>query len=470
MKKKVLLVNTNTEKVPYPVPPLGLSLVARSIEKSFDVTLFDAAGHKEEELGEWISRINPDYIGMSIRNIDNTVMGRQVYYIPDIIKKYIRIAQSHKTSTLILGGSGFSIFPGEILESTGVEYGVIGEGESAFRQLLEALEEGKDVDGIRGVICLKNKQYKVNAPEFSLDMSEVPVSGMYDLIDLGAYRERGSYPVQTKRGCIYSCIYCSYPNLEGRTYRLRRPEEIADEIAGARERLGDVLFEFVDSTFNSPPDHAEAICEEIIKKKIPVRLRTMGINPRETSARLFNLMKEAGFAQIDCTPDSASPKMLRTLKKNFTLKQLQAAATLIRKLDIPTMWFLIFGGPGETAETVGETFSFIDEYVSEKDMVFAGEGIRIYPQTELYDIAIRQGFITRGANILEPVYYVSPEIGKDRLSDLLRSEIAKRPNVVHALDSAPKPEMLAEALAIRKEQHLDEPMFRTLLRLKPRYT
>jgi radical SAM superfamily enzyme YgiQ (UPF0313 family) len=468
--KKVLLINTNTEKIPYPVPPLGLCLIARCIEKSFEVSFFDAAAHPEKELKEWLRTIDPDYIGISIRNIDNTVMGRQVFFIPDIIKKYISVALDHAKATVILGGSGFSIFPKEILAASGADYGIIGEGESSFPLLLDALEKGKEPSGIPGVIFKKNYQYIIHPPDFTVSMTDVPLSFMYDNLRMDLYRERGSYPVQTKRGCIFSCIYCSYPNLEGRNYRLRDPVEIADEIEDASGRLGDILFEFVDSTFNSPSGHAEAICKEIIKRKRKVRLRTMGINPKDTSAELLSLMKGAGFRQIDCTPDTASPEMLKTLKKNFSLNQLQSCADLIRRHDMPTMWFFMFGGPGETRETVKETFSFIDSFISEKDMVFLGEGVRIYPQTEMYDIALKQGFIKADDNLLEPFYYVSPDIGKENLSLILHQEIIKRPNVVHALDSAPKPEMLAEAIAIRKAQGLEEPMFRTLLRLKGKYS
>jgi radical SAM superfamily enzyme YgiQ (UPF0313 family) len=467
--KKVLLINTNTEKIPYPVPPLGLCLIARCLEKSFEVSFFDATAHHEQELKEWLDTIDPDYIGISIRNIDNTVMGRQVYFIPDILKKYIAVSRDHAKAKVILGGSGFSIFPAEILSAAGLAYGIIGEGESSFPRLLNALENGQEPEGIPGAIYKKNDRYIINPPDFAVSMNDVPFSNMVESVQMDLYRERGSYPVQTKRGCIFSCIYCSYPNLEGRVYRLRNPVEIADEIEEASGRLGNILFEFVDSTFNSPAGHAEAICEEIIKRKMKVRLRTMGINPKDASTALLSLMKGAGFRQIDCTPDTASQKMLKTMKKNFSLDQLRSCAELIRRHDIPTMWFFIFGGPGETVETVLETFSFIDRYISEKDMVFTGEGIRIYPQTEMYDIALKQGFIEVCDNLLEPVYYVSPDIGKENLSSLLRGEIAKRPNVVHALDSAPKPEMLAEALTIRKAQGLEEPMFRTLLRLKSKY-
>jgi len=414
--------------------------------------------------------MNPDYIGISIRNIDNVVMGRQVYYLPDIIKNYISMVQDNTKAILILGGSGFSLFAEEILTTTGVKYGIVGEGESSFSQLLDSLEHNKEPEGISGVIYKINNHYLVNPPVFSLKMADIPFSRMYDLVRLDIYRERGSYPIQTKRGCIYSCIYCSYPNLEGRTYRLRNPEEIVDEIQDAQEKLGDVLFEFVDSTFNSPSGHAESICEEIIRRKLKVRLRTMGINPRETSGSLFTLMKSAGFAQIDCTPDTASRSMLKTMKKNFSLEQLQSCADLIRSYDMPTMWFFMFGGPGETIETVKETFSFIDHFVSEKDMVFIGEGIRIIPQTELYNVALKQGLIKENESLLEPVYYVSPDIDKNKLSELLQTEISKRQNIVHALDSVPTSEMLSEAISLRNSQNLSEPMFRTLLRLKHKYT
>jgi len=214
--KKVLLINTNTEKIPYPVPPLGLCLIAKCIEKSYEVSFFDAGSHREPELKEWLTAVDPDYIGISIRNIDNTVMGRQIYFIPDIIKKYIAVARDHSKATVILGGSGFSIFPAEILAATGFSYGIIGEGESSFPRLLDALDNGNEPQGIPGVIYKKGNSYHIESPDFMVDMTDIPFSVLYDRVRMDLYRERGSYPVQTKRGCIFSCIYCSYPNLEGR--------------------------------------------------------------------------------------------------------------------------------------------------------------------------------------------------------------------------------------------------------------
>jgi len=367
--KRLLLVNTNTEKAPYPVPPLGLCLIAGNISHSYNVTVFDAASGAVEDLINHIGAVNPDYIGISIRNIDNVMMNRPVYYFEGIMETFIKAIKLNSSAQLILGGSGFSIFPELILEKCGIDYGIIGEGESSLPALLNCLERKQEPAGIPGVVYRKNGGIVKHQPVFSLPFTRIPVSGIYNWLDLNAYSLRGSYPVQTKRGCSFSCIYCSYPNLEGKNYRLRDPADIADEIEEAQMNIGSMSFEFVDSTFNSPPGHAESICSELIKRKINVQLRTMGINPQYTSKTLFALMKKAGFRQIDCTPDTASPRMLKSLKKNFTMQQLRQCAQYIKSTDMPTMWFFLFGGPGENTETVLETFDFIDHYVADEDMV-----------------------------------------------------------------------------------------------------
>jgi radical SAM superfamily enzyme YgiQ (UPF0313 family) len=196
----------------------------------------------------------------------------------------------------------------------------------------------------------------------------------------------------------------------------------------------------------------------------------MGINPEHTGKELFSLMKQAGFSQIDCTPDTASPAILKTMRKNFTLSMLRRCAGLIRTFEMPSMWFFMFGGPGETPDTVLETFTFIDDFISPQDLVYIGEGIRILPNTGLYDIALKENFVTKNGPMLDPVFYVSPTIGRENLSRLLSQEIVKRKNVVHAHDCAPSPAMLQEAMALRAAQGLQEPMFRTLLRLKNKYS
>jgi radical SAM superfamily enzyme YgiQ (UPF0313 family) len=455
MAKRLLLINTNTERAPYPVPPLGLCMLASSLEGKYDVRIWDGVFKKAEGLTDFVKNWNPDYIGFSIRNIDDILIDRVIFYIDEIVKNFIEPVKKVSNAPIILGGSGFSIFPKELMELTGADYGIAGEGEEALSTLLAHLDNNLQPPHI-----IKSSNYQIiKSPNSNIDR----------WIDFSPYNAKGVYSVQTKRGCSHGCVYCTYPLIEGTTFRIRKPEEIADEIEQVYKRLGTVTVEFVDSTFNDPAGHAEAICREIIKRKLKMRFRTMGINPRHTSRELFLLMQEAGFVQIDATPDSASPTVLKKIGKGFHLKDIIRTAEMIRETGMPTMWFFLFGGPGETAETVQETFSFIDGYISPDDMVFMSPGLRIYPGTPLYRIALKEGVIRKEASLLwPPVYYFSPDAPRAMLDKMLREATLSRPNCILGAEATPPKEMLEEAVRYRAETGVNEPMFRTLLRIRKR--
>jgi radical SAM superfamily enzyme YgiQ (UPF0313 family) len=255
--------------------------------------------------------------------------------------------------------------------------------------------------------------------------------------------------------------------LEGKAFRTRKPEDIVEEIEQAHGRLGDIMFEFVDSTFNDPRGHAEAICREIIRRKLRVRMRTMGINPRNSHEELFELMMEAGFVQIDATPDTASPALLSNLGKGFELHEVRQMANAIRKFNLPTMWFFLFGGPGENEDTFKETLDFIDQYINPEDLVYMTAGLRVYPNTPLETIALQEQVIKPGQSLLyPPVFYFSKGISGDRLVQLILEATAERYNCIYSAETRPPEEMLKEAQKLRAEQHLNEPMFRSFLRIR----
>ena len=463
--KKVLLINTNTETQPYPVPPLGLCILAAGIEDKYNVIVFDGTYRASEDLNRLVKEFNPDYIGFGIRNIDNMVFENQTIYFDKIKANFIEPLRKISSAIFILGGSGFSIYPEALLEYLGVDIGVVGEAETIFPLLLEHLDNGKELSDLDSVFIRNIKTNKAAHLKKEEELS-LPFSDIDRFISFDPYKKRGAYPVQTKRGCNNKCIYCTYPLIEGRNYKIRDAKKVADEIEEAYRRFGDVTFEFVDSVFNDPENHAENICSEIIKKGIRPRLRTMGINPRSTSKELFDLMMKAGFSQIDCTPDSASPTMLKRLKKNFTLGQLIKTADLIRINNLPTMWFFLFGGPGENEKTFAETFEFIDNYINPEDMVHMSKGIRVYPGTTLHKIAVKEGIIAKDDKLLEPVYYVSPELGMPKLTAMIKEAAGKRHFCVPSDESTPPKEMLIQAFELQSRMTVKEPMFRTLLRLR----
>jgi len=208
------------------------------------------------------------------------------------------------------------------------------------------------------------------------------------------------------------------------------------------------------------------ICREIIDRGLQVRLRTMGVNPARVTTTLVDLMQQAGFTQIDSTPDSASPTMLANLGKNFSLADLRNTAKIIKAKAMPTMWFFLLGGPGENEQTLTETFAFIDDYVDRADMVHITEGLRIFPNTALYDQALKMGTIKPHQSLLSPHFFVEPTLGAQGLSGYITQATKSRPNCIPASASTPSPSMIKEASRRQREGGCKEPMFRTLLRLR----
>ncbi len=468
--KKILLVNTNTEKAPYPVPPLGLCMLATRLEDQYQVKIYDGVFDEGRKLVSEVLQFQPDFIGFSIRNIDDTVEERTVFYPDGILEKFIRPLQQITGVPVILGGSGFSIFPEELMNLTGADYGITGEGEEILPELLSRIILKQDLSDLPNVITAETMKIKGSRQQSFRTADDMRFPEIDRWIDFNPYMARGVYSVQTKRGCAHGCIYCTYPLIEGRKFRIRNPSDIADEIEQAHKRLGYVTFEFVDSTFNDPRGHAEAICREIIKKNISVRLRTMGMNPRHTSAELFDLMIRSGFTQIDATPDSASARMLKNLDKGFTRAEIEKMAGLIAKFNLPTMWFLLFGGPGEDTDTFQETLDFIDNFINPEDLVYMNSGLRIYPGTPLYHLAVKEGRINAGQSVFQPsAYYCSDRIAKTGLDGLIRDATLLRPNCLSAGDTAPSTAMIAAANEFRKSSNIQEPMFRTLLRIRKQW-
>jgi len=474
-KKKVFLVNANVCTAPYPVPPLGLCLVAESIASYYNVRVYDATFGSVEKLLNEIRSFEPDYIGVGIRNIDDysadshARADNKSYFIPDLDDQCIKPLRTVFSGVIILGGAGFSIFPQELMKRFDADYGIVGDGTVALCQLLSALDNGSNTDTICGLFTRGDYDSSVTPvaqqnPEFH-DGIEALRSNIDKWVDYQPYLISGAYPLQTKRGCPHNCIYCTYPCIEGKTYHLRTAESVADELEDVCGRI-KTAFEFVDSVFNDPPEHAERICEEIIKRKLQVRLRTMGINPKNVNQNLISLMQHAGFRQIDCTPDTASEQLLKIYGKNFSKSDLIRAAGLFRDAKIPVMWFFILGGPGETVDTLNETFDFIETYADDLDLVYLFDSMRIYPGTKLYNIALNEGYISKAASILKPVYYRANAVRDGIMEACIEERRSGHCNWLISSETKPDPTLMQQVMHYRTVNRIDEPMFRSILKVK----
>jgi radical SAM superfamily enzyme YgiQ (UPF0313 family) len=259
-------------------------------------------------------------------------------------------------------------------------------------------------------------------PPLPVETLGIPDRTLFDVARY--YREGGMANVQTKRGCPFACVYCTYPLLEGCRMRLRPIGEIIAEIRTLVNDFGVSYLYFVDDIFNYPPDFASELCRTMKAAKLPVNWSAF-INPDFITPGLMDDMLEAGCDAVEFGSDSGSPLMLKNLRKSFTVEDLRRASRLCNDLGVDFAHYLLFGGPGETRETILESFALMDEL--EPTAVIAMTGIRIYPNTALYRTAIDEGVILESTPLLEPVFYISPSI-RDFFADLVTSEAMKRRN------------------------------------------
>ncbi len=405
MAGRVLLISANRCEFPYPVFPLGLAMVATALRRAGYVTEWHDCQVPGPPLAAVVRAFRPDYVGLSLRNIDDVVFQRRQTYYGALIELCRELRQL-TDRPLIVGGSGFSIFPKVLLELTGADYGLVGEGETGLVQLLAALEDGADPTGIPGLVFRRGRAVVLNprlmtaAGNRSLPVDWPPALAAHYL------RVSSMLNVQTQRGCPFECCYCTYPWLEGARARRRDPEVVAEDFA-AIERAGGRYAFVVDSVFNSSPTHVQETCEAILRRGLTLHWGCF-LRPQGLTRELMRLMARAGLRHIEFGTDSFCDAVLAAYGKHFTFADVAHAHELARAEQVDCCHFIIAGGPGETPATLREGFRNAQRLAGA--VILALPGMRVYPGTPLFARARQQPDFPAADDLLEPRFYFSPEV------------------------------------------------------------
>lgn len=428
---RVLIVATNRERAPLPVVPIGASIIASvTKEAGHEVRFVDLMFQRrpKKALQEAIDSFRPEAIGLSIRNLDSTSWLKSTFYLDDA-REYVRIAKTSGVP-VIVGGPCLGVHPGGITEYVRADAGIWGDGERSFVDVLNRIGAGEQYADVPGVVtCTDDAPPRVNEQFRVEDIGEIARARVWEWTNFRQYADRtGPLPIQTRRGCVFNCSYCTYKFIEGDRYRSKPIELVVDELREMSEAFPGAPVEFVDSTFNVPLPYTIALCEAIAKADLGLHLHTSGFNPAAVNERLIDAMTAAGFSQVVITPETASDRMLRSMQKGFTVRSLRKCAQLRKRAPWSVLWVFLLGGPGEDEETLAETFAFLRDEIPPDDMVFLQPGLRVYPNTKLHRDALAEGLLSADEPLIRPFYYLSPRIPELRYREILVEEIGKHPN------------------------------------------
>lgn len=418
---KVLLVATNQadrfmdRMVVRPVP-IGLAYLAASVDeerhtlKVLDLMFADDAVSDVEDA---VNDFQPDLIGLSIRNLDNQSSLNPVWNLPGVRDIVERIRQCSAAKVLV-GGPAFSILPAECLGYVGADLGIAGDAAEAFATLVERLDAGDDYFDIPGVVYRDDDGGVVlSEGRFTSVFHRAP---RLDLLDMRAYNGSG-FGV----GVITKLAQAYYPTqgaaYDGSDWRIRPPEDVVDEIRSLNDEFSINKVFFIDSGFNIPTDHAKALCAAIIESGLRIRWNSY-IRPAHGDADLMRLMRESGCSLALMAEGGGGDGLAERLDA------LEQTASLCRDAGLPFTMNLTFGDASENESSVERKLAFLRRV--EAAFAVLRVGMRVLPNTDAAQAALRSGLIGSESDLLRPTFYIAESV-RDWLAGKLREEAAAYP-------------------------------------------
>jgi len=301
----------------------------------------------------------PDVIGLSVLNFD-APQGH-------LLAK--RIKEEWPQVPVVMGGPYASAKSEAILDDEAVDILVLGEGEETFSELIDALDDDRPIDDVRGIIFRKDRIPIRTVPRpfidrldhYQVDWETLHPTNYFSFWqrtaqNLVQHSSRVA-PIFTSRGCPFGCIFCH--NIFGRKFRARSPENVIGEVEYLVNKYGIREFEISDDSFNLDMDRAKAIARFIIERGLKLRMAfSNGLRVDRMDEELLGLLKKAGTFRITYAVESASPRVQKLIGKNLNLKRAQETITLTAARGIITTGFFILGFPGETAEEMKMTVDY----------------------------------------------------------------------------------------------------------------
>lgn len=428
---KILLISANS----LAASPAGPAYIAgAALKAGHTVEVFEClfAQDLNAELSAHIARFNPDVVGISIRLVHGYVIDKTAEFntrhldLRVRVKEVVESVRKATNSPIILGGPGFNYYARDWLEYLDLDYGIRGEADLSFPLYLDRLEKGGDLTSVPGCIYRHDGQiYKVPRKMVAdLDATAFPA---YELFDLERYSQHGISPaILTKRGCAFRCTYCPYRSLEGPHYRMKSPARVMAEIEHVQQVQNPKMFMFCENNFNAPKRHAEAICHEIIARKLDIRWGTGDLRPMGITAEFCQLLKDSGCDYLNLSVESGSDRMLQNMQRGYNAANVRQSLACLEKAGIPFGVSLMIGAPGETPETVMESLALIDSYAIPLG-TWITIGICLWtPRQEILAIARQSGQFSDERMLFEGANFLSPDLSKPymiNLIDTLRSKM-----------------------------------------------
>ena len=400
-----------------PLPPMGLGYLASIGEKiGIEVKILDClirGWDHEEEAGDTLVRV-----GLSDKEIKDFILD----FNPDLVGINCSFSRQHKLYHHILGlvkqinpkcitvagGAHVTVCPEDVLNDPACDFILMGEAEESFENLLNALNNSRDVKSVDGLGWKNNGKLLINPKNKWIDNLDSIGFPAYHIMELERYfaldvshgfRHKNKFcPIITSRGCPAKCTFCSAEKVWGRKYRARTVNNILEEMKLLRSKYGIEELMFEDDNVTADPKRAKELFSAMASEKLNFVWDTPnGVGVWSVDESTLDLMKASGCIRINFPVESGSQRVLNeVIRKPLNLSKVRGLISYCRKIKLDYGMFLVIGMPGETMAEIWESFRFAASCgVYEPHISVATP----YPGTKLLEICQESGCLKKEFNL-----------------------------------------------------------------------
>jgi radical SAM superfamily enzyme YgiQ (UPF0313 family) len=261
------------------------------------------------------------------------------------------VKSANASCPVVRGGWHPSLFANECLAEASVDIVVTGQGEDAFREIVDRLIAGEEAGGIASRPLKDLNAYS------SHDYSLIEVEKYFSL------KRTRQLDYISSQGCRFRCAFCADPAVFDRGWTGLTPGRIAEEVAALHSQYHFDDLAFQDETFFTSAPRIDALAEEFLERALPI---TWTATLRADQAcrlgdELFAKAVRSGLRRVMVGVESGSQEMLDRLQKDMKLEQVRKTADMCTRHRVGAIFNFIIGFPGESEHSMQATLALAKE-------------------------------------------------------------------------------------------------------------